>query len=173
MNYKRKQRKLNRVAASHACWKSSPAICTNGEPQMFFKKLSCQEVTKASHPYEKGSVSKLLSICKWKHRKYRTLKQIGLPVLEMGSHQKSQMPSILLSTNSALQCETPTWPCSHALQWWSKVITLVPLFSPVSVSHRDQWEKQREKIPPNEKCYRDMYLPPWNRREQILKPGGF
>lgn len=144
-----------------------------GSPRCFSRNYLARRWQRHHIPMRKEAFPNFLSICKWKHRKYRTLKQIGLPVLKMGSHQKSQMPSTLLSTNSALQCETPTWPCSHALQWWSKVITLVPLLSPASVSHRDQWEKQREKIPPNEKCCRDMHLPPWNRREQILKPGGF
>lgn len=79
------------------------------------------------------------------------LKQIRLPMLKMGSQEKSQMASTLLSTNSALQCETSTWPCSHALEWWSELITLVPL---LNLAKSYDWEKQRERLPKREMLQR-------------------
>lgn len=63
----------------------------------------------------------------------RALSQIRLPMLKMSSHRKSQMLSTLLSINSTSQCGTSTWPCSHALEWQSKLVTLVPLFNPASM----------------------------------------
>lgn len=143
-----------------------------GSPRCFSRSYLTRRWQRHHIPMRKETSPKLLSICKWKHREYRALKQIRLPVLKMGSHQKSLMPSTFLSTNSALQCETPTWPCSQALQWWSKLITLVPLLSPASMSQGISG-RNKEKSSPNEKCCRDMHLLPWNRREQILKPGGF
>lgn len=66
----------------------------------------------------------------------RALKQIRLPMLKMGFHQKSWAPSTLLSTNSIPQCEVSTWPCSHAPRWRSKLITVVPLLNPAFVQQR-------------------------------------
>lgn len=62
----------------------------------------------------------------------RALEPIRLPVLKMGSLQKSQMPCTLPSTNSAPQWGTSAWPCSQALEQWSKLVTLVPLLNPAS-----------------------------------------
>lgn len=63
----------------------------------------------------------------------KALKPIRLPGLKMGFHQKSQMPSTLLSTNSVSDYEISTWLCSHALEQWSKLITLGPLVNPASM----------------------------------------
>lgn len=59
----------------------------------------------------------------------RALNQIRLPMLKMSSHQKSQMHSILLSSNSTSSVEHQSGPANRV----AKLITLVPPFNPASM----------------------------------------
>ena len=98
----------------------------------------------------------------------RALKQIRLPMLKMGFHQKSWAPSTLLSTNSIPQCEV----INLALLTCSQVVVKVNNCSASSQSSLcvAKSGKNKEKKSPNETCCRDMHLLPWNRRKQILTP---
>lgn len=134
---------------SHALWKSSPAICTNGSLQMFFQEVISPGGNKGTTILRNRKYLKTLGHLSMKTCGAEplssdagtvpgtvddsTLKQIRLPMLKTGFHQKGWVPSPLWSTNSIPQCEASAWPCSHAPRWWSKLITLVPLLNPASV----------------------------------------
>lgn len=188
INAKGSKRKARRVAAHmfHAHCKSNPAIWTTGSLQRFFSKsylvwrwqsitplwgtkrrktfrhLSMQS-TGETEPLssEVGTVLRTVDD--------RALNQIRLPMLKMSSHQKSQMHSILLSSNSTSSVEHQSGPANRVAV---KVNNFSASFQCSLYVAKRLVGRAKRKAPQKQKCCRDLHLLPWNWREQILKHGG-